>query len=544
MAKVKSPTGPDLLSMDLFAPGMTALHRAGLGGLACTLRAIEREYAAERLSDQKLPAPFVDGNPPWEISEREVVLKFGRPERAAKFLERLFAFAFGLRKKEGLIYLPGQHRQEPQAAALADLQLGLTLTFLQHGRVRQLAKELSTVSYDTSGSGLPELTVEYKKCSGFKHQMGWQEFIDKHGCLTTQPVSVEGPVNPGAVVRHVAFTGPTSVEDLPVRVLPLYFALVGCLPLAVNRGVAALLIPEVENLLDFTFDRPLMSPTAPGECLVTNAADGALQMQLRLRSRHLTEGTPIPGCYAMTFMPTAWASQQKSRVATLHAPKGEQRTLDRFERAMLHLPPRIATRTIKESSGRGKQKKVTERAEAFRTDSVVRPLIAENLSSGRRWYAGFQRLMTRTNPATGKPFRQQLSYERKGLHAMIRDDTMWDDEGERLIVQAVHEAMRMRFGQIGKETEGNPVATDSRMKRFREKLRLDLGGAKTEAHVRFALTDLFSRGGSNSVLKKGWEHVLPVLRRDWQLARDLGLLALASYAGKGPSTADSDSDTP
>ncbi|MFV0444417.1 MAG: type I-MYXAN CRISPR-associated Cas8a1/Cmx1 [Planctomycetaceae bacterium] len=547
MAKVKTPAGPDFLSMDLFAPGMTALHRAGLGGLACTLRAIEREYAKERITDSKLPAPFAEDSPPWEISEREVVLKFGRPERAAKYLERLFVFAFGLLKKEGLIYLPGQFRQKPLDAVLADLQLGLTLTFLQHGRVRQLAKEPSTITYDTTGSGLSELTVEYKKCSGFKHQNGWQEFVDKQGCLTTQPVRVEGPVSPGAVVRHVAFTGPTSVEDLPSRVLPLYFALVGCLPLAVNRGVAALLIPEVENLLDFTFDRPLMSPSTPGACLVTNAADGALQMQLRVRLGHLTHGAAIPGCYAMTFMPTAWASQQKSRVATLYAPGGDQRTLDRFERAMQHLPPRIATRTIKETSGRGKQKKVTERSEAFRVDSVVRPLIAENLATNRRWYAGFQRLITATNPATGRPFRQQLSYERKGLHAMISDDTMWDDEGERLIVQAVHEAIRQSLGRIRDETDGKEAktlspATKNRWERFREKLRLDLAGAKTAAHVRFALTDLFSRGGSNSVLRSGWVQVLPVLRRDWQLARDLGLLALASYAGRGGAEAESTTD--
>ncbi len=48
--------------------------------------------------------------------------------------------------------------------------------------------------------------------------------------------------------------------------------------------------------------------------------------------------------------------------------------------------------------------------------------------------------------------------------------------------------------------------------------------------MRFALTDLFSRGGNISVLRDGWSVVLPVLRKDWQLARDLGLLALASYA--------------
>lgn len=81
-------------------------------------------------------------------------------------------------------------------------------------------------------------------------------------------------------------------------------------------------------------------------------------------------------------------------------------------------------------------------------------------------------------------------------------------------------------------------ATKNRWERFREKLRLDLAGAKTQAHVRFALTDLFSRGGSNSVLREDWLTVLPIICQDWQLARDLGLLALASYAGR------SETDTP
>ena len=53
---------------------------------------------------------------------------------------------------------------------LADLQSGLTLTFLQHGRVRELAKEPSTVSYDPEGEGVPGVIVQYRKCSWFKHQ--------------------------------------------------------------------------------------------------------------------------------------------------------------------------------------------------------------------------------------------------------------------------------------------------------------------------------------------------------------------------------------
>ncbi len=535
-SKPKPPKSlaPNHLTMNLFAPGMSAIHRAGLGGLACTLRAIERQFESGLLSEEALPAPFVNDEPPWELDEQSITLQFGQPENASDYLQRLFAFAF-LVRKDGLISLPGQYRNEPSAAVLADLQLGLVLTFLQHGKVRSLAKEPTTATYVTYGDGLPGIVVEYRKCSGFKHQKGWQELIDKHGCLATTSIRIDGPVSPGSVVRHVAFTGATAAEDPPSRMLPLYFALVGCMPLPVNRGVGVLLVPEVENLLEFQVDRPMMSPSSPKECSIANAADGALQAQVRLKSHAMSAGTKIPGCIAMTFTPTPWASQQKSRVATIHISSLDRpsSSLNRFERALNHLPTRVVGRTIKESTGRGKNKVVIERVESFRTDSVVRPLIAENLALGRPWYAGFIRLMTKINPATDKPFRKQLSFEQKGLNAMISDPTMWDEEGEKLIVQAVHKAMSMRYAQIADENQGNTKAMQNRMERFRDKLRLDLAGSKTAAHVRFALADLFSRGGNNSVLRTGWEKVLPVLRQDWQLARDLGLLALASYASKG-----------
>ena len=203
------------------------------------------------------------------------------------------------------------------------------------------------------------------------------------------------------------------------------------------------------------------------------------------------------------------------------------------------------TRVIKEPSGRGKRKSVVERQESFRADSVIRPLIAENLALGRKWYAGFSGLMTKTNPATDKPYRHQVSFERKGLHDMISDSTMWDQEGEALVVQAVHEAIGRSLGRIRQETDGQAAkllsqATKNRWERFRERLRLDLAGAKTPAQLRFVLANLFSRGGSNSVLRKAWDKVLPVIHSDWQLARDLGLVALASYAGRGETDLDAE----
>ncbi|HZT80069.1 MAG TPA: type I-MYXAN CRISPR-associated Cas8a1/Cmx1 [Gemmataceae bacterium] len=531
--------------MRLFAPGMSLLHRAGLGGLACTLKAMEREYEAGRLSESKLPAPFADGKPPWDIDEQSVTLRFGRPENAGEYLKKLFAYAFGIRN-DGLIMLPGQHATEPAAPVLADLQSGLTLTFLQHGKVRQLAKEPTLVSYDPEGEGVPGVVVQYRKCAGFKHQNGWEDFVDKNGCLVSGTIKVDGPISPGTVVRHVVYTADTAAEDPPERMLPLYFALVGGLALPVNRGVAALLVPDVVNLLDFVYDRPAMTPSKATECQIANAADAAFRAQVRVRdnpvrsahvgarARDVLAGSAIPGCYAMTFTPTAWASQQKSRVATIYIPPGDDKRLDRFERALTHLPPRVAVRTVRETKGKGRQKSVTERFEAFRTDSIVRPLIAENLALGRPWYAGFVRLMTRIDPASGKPYRDRLIFERKGLHDMISDETMWDEAGESIVVRAVHEALRSRYGQIAEENRDNPVAMRNRFSGEYDRWRLAFAGAKTADQFRKALCDLFSRAGSNAVLRESWQDVLPMLRASaWQHARDLALLGLCSYRGRG-----------
>lgn len=523
----------DHLTMHLFGPGMSVLHRAGLGGLACTLKAIERQHEDGRLPKAKLPAPFADGLPPWAIEDQSITLQFGDSRNAGEYLKKLFAFAFEI-GKDGLILLPGQYTIEPAAGVLADLQLGLTLTFLQHGKVRKLAKEPTTASYDPEGEGMPAVIVQYRKCSGFKHQEGWKEFVNGQGKLANGSIKVDGPISPGTVIRHVAYTATTAAEDPPERMLPLYFALVGCLALPVNRGVAALLVPDVVNLLDFIYDRPAMTPTTAKQCQIANAADAALQAQIRLRAKREMTSATLPGCYAMTFCPTPWARQQKSRVATIIVPPGDDRLLNRFERALALLPPRIAIRTVRETAGKGRNRTVTERKEAFRTDSVIRPMIAENLALGRRWYSGFVCLMTRINPATDKPYRNQLSFERKGLHAMIDDSAMWDTVGEVTIVRAVHEALRSRYGQIADENKSNPVAMRNRFSGEYDRWRLAFAGAKTADQFRKALCDLFSRAGNNAVLKQSWQDVLPMLRvNNWQHARDLALIGLCSYQGRG-----------
>lgn len=127
---------------------------------------------------------------------------------------------------------------------------------------------------------------------------------------------------------------------------------------------------------------------------------------------------------------------------------------------------------------------------------------------------------------------------------MIADDTMWDEAGESVLVRAVHEALRSRYGQIADENKTNPVAMKNRFSGEYDRWRLAFAGAKTADQFRKALCDLFSRAGNNSVLKKCWQDLLPMLRTNaWQHARDLALLGLCSYQGRGESGVTDQSET-
>jgi len=128
-------------------------------------------------------------------------------------------------------------------------------------------------------------------------------------------------------VRHNAFSTPTKLYDLPAQILPLYFALVGCLPLSVNRGSGVLLIPDVTNLITFPAIRAAMTPKTTRECQITIASDAALQTQLRLRATEEVHKRDLPACHVVTFRPTPWASQQKSRVDTITVEPGSDEVL-------------------------------------------------------------------------------------------------------------------------------------------------------------------------------------------------------------------------
>ena len=61
-----------------------------------------------------------------------------------------------------------------------------------------------------------------------------------------------------------------------------------------ESGVAALIVPEVEDLLEFVYERRAMTPTTAAGCQIAGAADAVLQAQLQaaIESHPLTSQGP------------------------------------------------------------------------------------------------------------------------------------------------------------------------------------------------------------------------------------------------------------
>jgi len=502
----------ETLTIDLFQPGMGPLHRAGLGGLAATIRWINDRVPPDR-------------RPPGRLAydARRVELSWDSPEGAAGFFSALYGLAFGV--EGGLIHLPGSYGGlGPGPEVKAALQLGMARTILQFGPNRKADGPPVSRAYEVDGQ---PLTIQHQNLIGYTHMAAWEDLVTARGLLKAR-VPISGTIAPGFVQRHVAYPA-TTIEQPPGPAIALHFALVGTLALAVGRTTGALLIPDVDDLERFARLRGVLTPREARECRIASPADAALQACLRLRKAELGEALGLRRCLAVLFATQGWNEKQKGRAAVVDV-EPDPATLDRFDVALQRLPPRVVTPARPTRKGGV--------PEPFWADSVVRPLVAENLARGLPWFRDFRRLVVATDGSTDEEKVRQLGYETKGLHAMI--DEPWSDRGEEVLVRAVHEAMRQHFGRIWEESGQNKTTYENRRDRQLQRWRLAFAGSKTADEVRNGLADMWSRAGQVPALRESWRDLLPLLCDEgrWRLNRDLALLALASYQG-APRSAQS-----
>ncbi|HWU87919.1 MAG TPA: type I-MYXAN CRISPR-associated Cas8a1/Cmx1 [Kofleriaceae bacterium] len=510
---------PRALVLELAAPELTGLLRAGLGGLASALRVL----AIADDPRSAWPSPVALGDGTAIVEPRRITLRFG-PQGPTPLLEALFARVFAI-SQEGVIAPAGilePTLPRDRGLRLA-LHLGMKRTFLQHGKSTTAAGAMKLLTFEVDGR-----SVRYPllPCSAYAHQAGASAVLK---ALARGTVELAGWAYPGAVQKHTGVAR-TRCEYGPVEAICALFALIGCISLPTARGGAGVVvIPHPTDLVAFAVTRPRLGPASFAEAHVAGLGDAVLAVYLALRRDDVAAASGgVDGAEGVLLRALPWAPQQRSRARTLSMGAFGAPSLDTYELAARTLPP-----SVRDARGEGDPEDGGDGS--FVASSALRGFIADNLAEGRRWYAGFATATTGgARPRFVHRYRERGN---RGLGALYLEEkrgiiAMLDELGpaEHALVCSVHLALRQRFHRIAFDARASGATPAHRFRSERERWRIAFAGSRTAGQLRAALVDLWSRAGINGVLRESWEHVIPLLQGDhWQLARDLALVALVSY---------------
>ncbi|MGC8494914.1 MAG: type I-MYXAN CRISPR-associated Cas8a1/Cmx1 [Syntrophobacteraceae bacterium] len=498
------------LSFGLFDPGMTGMHRVGLAGLYMTLKNLN----PDRYSDLGR----------WELSPKRVTVCWRK--KPADLFKALINDAFGI-DSHGCIRFCA-HRGHPMGdIEIVHLDRVVRETFLQHGQMRKEAKENRVLQFDFQEQTVSE-TI--KPIIEYRNQGAAELFLSKNGDKLVESVELAGWSYPGGAVRHNKYSAHTHLSIPPALFVPLIFTPIASLFFKIShrdkegkldaRRRAAVVLPHIEDLEGYCkcYSRYLASPLR--RLYADGLGDAGLMALILLHLQGgMLEDLSISSCTVVTFGSVPWNKRQKTRTGLRAVIKISSAHMNFFASALDSLD----NRTLFRKDGG-----------YWVETSRVRGLIAENIAAGMDWFRDFHQLMM------SQKLAQLIRWERKGLSRMVAQ-MEWNHEADRLLVEAVHQALRNRYGAMAARAKERGDAPQ--FSREFERIRTSLMRAKNAQTMRAELADLFARGGLNKTLQMRWPELLPLFSGDdWQRARDLALLGLASYAGQGAEALDEAAD--
>lgn len=495
------------IELNLGNASYTLLHRAGLAGLYMTL---------EQLKDEKVTTPYGLN---WELTPRQIKLAWEENDQGV--LEWLLREAFQL--NNGIIALRGLDSKTMRKDAQVMVHQGILGTFLQHTSTHKSAG-VEQVSFKLEDDK-PEILVSYKVLEKYAYQEFASNICDKNGNLLDKPISVTGWLNPGAVVRHIAFSSDTSFEESPENAFVLLFASVACYyyilrsKLRDKRAQYALVIPEIIELESYSKYRRLdqMRYASYQDFHKSGLGDAGLKFLTYETTTEIAEKFGLSSCQVITLGTVAWATQQKTRT-DLYIVKADTEVCHNYKISCDCLPDKV----------------VAGKENGFIASSFARELIAENLVRNRPWYVGIG------GKVNSNELFEKLTYERGGLHQMVEKAQF--EQRDKLFVKACHEAIYYRRGKIYKQA--NNKGEIPNFDRENIKIRTGLNRCKSADAFREFITDFWSRAGQLPTLQANWDDLMDLVmqEKEWKKARDLALLALASYKGKAKNGNNEDEE--
>lgn len=513
------------LTWSVTAPGLTAFERCGLGAMAATINAAEREGV-----DLKPLKAYFDHD--------SVRLRWPDSVPTRDALTSLIKFAWQARQRTtedglGVLYLPvvhpGSARDDYRERLLENC--GILSTFLQHPTTQRKTKPPTRqwIPFEQDHS------VEVRFVEPKDKLKYVSDFSGKLFFPNGRPrprVHLAQYILPGVTARH---GGERSWTGSTARAIPLFFAPIGCFFLRSQQLSWVVVVPDVADLAKFAQVRHFVR-IGWKEAEVRSLEDAGLRVAVAYRTQ-LASRLPLRGIEVLRVGRVAWNKQfVRSHFCRLN-PGAEE--LARYEKVLRHLPNRYRAK----NDGKGH----------FISVPTPRARISANLVHGHYWYHALfdipsddreeVKQLRKTNESEERAWFRLIGYERTALTAIAKELRMYaDQELDRVFRDAIHETMARRFRQEAEYATRGTRSRQERWEDFLESSRRLFSRSNTRSTLRTALTAFFADAGGSRTLRESaqaiWEFIDSPTT--WRRARDLALFSLVTYQRTAESEEDKD----
>jgi CRISPR-associated protein Cas8a1/Csx13 len=461
------------LTLSIYDPNTLLPHRAGIAGLALALSSMPKDGA-----------PLM-----WEITEDEVKLAWECTDKEA--VQWLIEHTYQI--QDGYLNVPALKLDRQGLYSFTE---GLTSTFLQHSKQRKRDNNAVSLSFKVE-EGEPEIRVDFRPLLECYYTGDLKEAFNTKGNFKSE-ISLKGHHLPGLVECFVN----GAYQESPSNFLALLFTPLSCHYHKLPAARSALVIPEVQNLWRWIDRKQELSGRTYRNFRSSSAGESGLQFLWHQTLMEDGQKGGISYCEVYQLGKQTWDGNQSYLKQAVYRFKVRSDTLQIYDSATQFFPHRV------------KQKEGNEPFLAF---SKALPWLCNNLITDRYWYSGFYEFRKRNG-----------LYERQGLvkmteHYLKPEEQILFDAVQGgfsaylrgQILQAEKQKRKLDYGQV----------TDKVIYRFQR--------PSTQQEFASALVDFLSQFRSKAASGVGAE-IYAWLHKDsqWKQARDLTLLAIATYKSK------------
>ena len=459
-------------TLSIFDPNTLLPHRSGIAGLALALSVIDPK-----------DAPLT-----WEVTEDAVKLAWeGNDREVIKWLlDQTYQVT-----KDGYLDVPALNLDSQGHYTFTE---GVLSTFLQHSKQRS-RDSVGVAKAFSIDDGQPEIKVEFRPLLSCYYTGELKEAFNSKGLFKSE-ISLKGHHLPGLVECFVN----GAYQESPEGFMALLFLPLACGYYRLPGFRMAVVIPEVMNLKQWVNRRQSFSGRTYRNFRSSGAGESALHFLLQEKLIEDAQLERVKYCEVYQLGKQTWDANQSYLKQAVYRIEVQDRVLELYNSAIQFFPSKV---------------KQTDKGESWLAISKVLPWICDNLVAEKAWYAGFFEFRKRND-----------LYEREGLVKMTdvladKDKTLFDTvqgafsaylRGQ--IVQAQKQGRKLDYGRV----------TDKVIYRMQR--------PSTQQEFATALVDFLSQFRSKASRGVGLEIYHWLHGENWRQARDLTLLAIATYTSK------------